>query len=181
MNYKKLIGAGIAAIGFILFAVLVWPLFHAVVEAGNQIESRQAVLDQKKIILNKIADLKSKVDSRRAEINQLAAVLPKEKKMHEIIVNIEDMANQSGVALQDFQTAEPASLKRDVVYQTIQVDIGASGSYQSILNFLKLLEKNLRIFDVQGFTVSIDTSGTNVGILNLDLKLFTYYLSSVSK
>ena len=181
MNYKKLIGAGLAAIGLILFAVLVWPLFHAVVEAREQIESRNAVLEQKKVVLNKITDLKSKADSRRAEINQLASVLPKEKKMHEVVVNIEDIANQSGITLRDFQSAELISLEGNKDYKTIQVDIDGSGSYQSVLNFIKLLEKNLRIFDVQGFTVSLDTSGAGTDALNFDLKLFTYYLSSDSK
>ncbi|MDP3731110.1 MAG: type 4a pilus biogenesis protein PilO [bacterium] len=181
MNYKKLIGAGIAAIGFILFAILVWPLFYAVVEVREQIEIRNTALEQKKTIIDKIAGLKSMVDSRRTEINQLISVLPKEKKMHEVVVNIEDMANQSGVTLRGFQSAELASLEIDKSHKTIQVDLDGSGSYQSILNFIKLLEKNLRIFDVQGFTVALDTSGTGTGELNLGLKLFTYYLSSDSK
>ena len=176
MNYKKLIGAGTASIGFILFSFLVLPLFQVLADTREAIQSKQDILDQRKDILAKIADLKKKIDSRKTEIGQLASVLPTEKKTQEIVVNIEDMANQSGIELRDLKTAEIISLERNKGYQVLQVELSGSGSYQSFIGLIKLLEKNLRIFDVQGFTVSLDASGIP-GKLNLDLKLFTYFLS----
>lgn len=179
MNYKKLIGAGIASIGFILFSLLVLPLFRVLADTREAIGSRQDILAQRKDVLAKIADLKKKVDSRKKEIGQLTSVLPTEKKTQEIIVSIEDMANQSGIELKDLKTAEIVSLDKKG-YEILQVELSGSGSYQSITGLIKLLEKNLRIFDVQGFSLSLDASGV-VGKLNLDLKLYTYYLSKRSQ
>lgn len=178
MNYKKLTGAGIAALGFILFSILVWPLFTISAELKTAIESKRTVLDEKKEALGRILDLKSKVGAKRNEIAQLTAVLPADKKIQEILVNIEEAARQSGIDLRDFKTGAVASLEKDAVQKILQVGLSGSGSYSSILDFFKLLEKNLRIFDVQDFTVSQDASGTAAGRLNLDLKLFTYYLDS---
>lgn len=182
MNYKKLIGAGLAAIGFILFAVLVWPLFGVLSEAREAVDSGQAILDQRKTVIDKMADLKRTVDSQQVRLDQFTSVLPTEKRTHEIIVSIEDMANQSGLELRELKTAEVITTERNRGYEVLQVGIGGSGSYQSVLNFIRSLEKNLRLFDVQSFTVSLDSStGETTGRLNIDLQLFTYYLSASSQ
>lgn len=179
MNYKKLTGAGLAAIGFILFAVLVWPLFGVLSEAREAIDSGQAVLGQRKTVVDKMADLKRTVDSQRARIDQLTSVLPAEKRTQEIVVSIEDIANQSGLELRELKTAEVVTTELNRGYEVLQVEIAGSGSYQSVLNFIQTLEKNLRLFDTQGFTVSLDSfTGEVTGKLNIDLKLFTYYLSA---
>lgn len=181
MNYKKLIGAGMAALGFILFSVLVWPLFDLSADLKDTIKNQQAALGVKREGLNKIADLKNKVGTNRDKINQLTAILPADKKVQEVVVNIEEAARQSGFSLRDFKTAAVASSERDTAYRTLQAGLSGAGSYPAILDFLKLLEKNLRIFDIQDFTISLDISGAATGRLNLDLKLLTYYLGSQLK
>ncbi len=174
-------GAGMAAAGFILFSFLVWPLWQTLGDTREAIASQQTILDQKKAVLDKMANLKKRVVAKQTEIVQLSSVLQAEKKSQDIVVNIEEMAHQSGMELRDFKTAEIISLDKNNGYQTLQVEIAGSGSYQSALELFKLLEKNLRVFDVQSFTVSLDTSSATTGKLNLNLKLLTYYLNSVTK
>ncbi len=60
------------------------------------------------------------------------------------------------------------------------MELSGSGFYQSIVELLKALEKNLRLFDVQKFAISLDSAGEATGLLNIDIKLFTYYLTDPS-
>jgi len=177
MNYKKLTGAGMAALGFVLFALLVWPLFKGLGEVKAAVESKQTVLDQRKSILEKVSSLKKTVVSQKSNLDQLAIILPADKKTQEIVVNIEEAARQSGVNLRELKTAKAPSQDKGSGVQVLQVELSGSGFYQSVLDFFQALEKNLRIFDVQEFTISLDSAGEATGLLNLGLKLFTYHLN----
>lgn len=179
MNYKKLIGSGIAALGFILFSFLVWPLFLGLSDIRAAVESKQAVLDDRKGVVEKILALKKTVADKKADIDELAVILPSEKKTQEIIVNIEEAARQSGVDLRELKTAKVLSKEADK-YKILQVELSGAGYYQSILELFKALEKNLRIFDVQEFTMALDSAGEATGLLSMELKLFTYYLTDLS-
>lgn len=179
MNYKKLMGAGMAALGFISFSFLVWPVFLGLGEIGAAVESKQTALEDRNGVIEKILSLKRTVASKRTDINQLATILPSDKKTQEIVVNIEEAARQSGVDLQELKTARILSKEGDK-YKTLQVELSGSGYYQSLLELFKALEKNLRIFDVQEFTIALDSAGEATGLLNMELKLFTYHLTDLS-
>ena len=176
MNYKKLTGAGIAAIGFILFSFLVWPLFKGLGEARANIESKQAALEERRNVFEKVRSLKKTVASKNSDIQQLGTILPADKKTEEIVVNIEEAAKQAGFSLRELKTAEVLFQAQKTDHKILQVTLSGSGNYGPILNFFQSLEKNLRIFDVQEFTLSLDSAGEAAGLLNLDLKLFTYYI-----
>jgi len=181
MNYKKLAGAGMAAIGFIFFAVLVWPLFMGLGEAREAVESGQIALDQRKNILEQVRSLKKIVSTKKDSIDQLGTILPARKKIEEVVVNIEEAANQTGLSLRELKTAEALSPEQKNSSKILQVELSGSGSYQAVLGLFKSLEKNLRIFDIREFSVSLDTAGEATGVLNLNLKLLTYYLDTAKE
>lgn len=178
MNYKKLMGSGLATLGFILFAFLVWPIFLGLGEIRATVESKQVAFDDRNGVIEKILSLKKTVASKKADIDQLATILPADKKTHEIVVNIEEIARQSGVDLRELKTAEILSKEGDK-YKTLQVELNGTGFYKSILELFKSLEKNLRIFDVQEFTLALDSAGEATGLLNVELKFFAYYLTDL--
>ncbi|OGN13601.1 MAG: hypothetical protein A3C71_02155 [Candidatus Yanofskybacteria bacterium RIFCSPHIGHO2_02_FULL_43_15c] len=177
MNYKKLMGAGMGALGFILFAVLVWPLFKGIGEIKVAIESKQTVLDQRTAVLDKVRGLKKNVSTKQSEIEQLGVILPSNKKLQDIVVNVEEASRQSGISLRELKTSKVLSQDPGSPYQVIQVELSGSGFYQSVVDLFKSLEKNLRIFDVQEFTISVDSAEEATGLLNLELKFYAYYLN----
>ncbi len=177
MNYKKLTGAGMAALGFTLFAFLAWPLFKGIGEVKAVIETKQTVLDQRKTVLDKVRSLKKNVSAKQSEIEQLAVLLPSDKKLQDIVVNVEEAARQAGVSLRELKTSKVLSQDPNSPYRVIQVELSGSGFYRPILDLFKSLEKNLRIFDVQGFTITLDSAGEATGLLNLGLKFYAYYLN----
>lgn len=179
MNYKKLLGAGMASLGFVLFSFLVWPIFLGLNDLRAAIESKQTISSDRNAIIEKILALKKTVNSKKAEIGQLATILPSDKKIQEVTVNIEEAARQSGINLRELKTSKIMSREGEK-YKILQVELSGSGFYKSIVELLKALEKNLRLFDVQKFAISLDSAGEATGLLNIDLRLFTYYLTDPS-
>jgi len=59
-------------------------------------------------------------------------------------------------------------------YENLLVTVVSSGQYVNFREWLALLEKNLRIFDVQEYVIGKDIAGNN---LNFTIKFNSYYLN----
>ena len=65
-----------------------------------------------------------------------------------------------------------------VGYKKIFVSFSVAGQYPSFVNFLKLLEQNLRLYDIFGITASLMTGGAGgaQNLVNFSVKLNAYNL-----
>lgn len=175
INYKKLISAGFASLGIVLIPLLVLPQYNLISATNEAIDARQAGIDKKQILLAKITDLKNKVNERRTDVDKLATVLPQTKKTQDIVVNLEEIAKETGVELKTVKTAKIEGPKGSDS-KIMQVEINSAGQYKSIFEFIRLTEKNLRVLDLQEFTISLDSSATIPGGLNFAAKIHTYFV-----
>ncbi|MBI2057695.1 MAG: type 4a pilus biogenesis protein PilO [Candidatus Yanofskybacteria bacterium] len=177
MNYKKLIAAGLVALGIILLPVLVVSEYYTLTAVKGAISEKKTALDKKKALMVKIEDLRNQTKEKHTGLEKLATVLPEGKETHEVVVNIEEMSKQSGVELKTLKTAliQQGGTSSNGP-RSMQVEVGGAGQYRAILDFIKLTEKNLRILDIQEFTLSLDTSATAAGGLNFAAKINTYFI-----
>ncbi len=175
MDYKKLIGAGFVALGIILIPLLVLPQYNLISATKEAVNARQAGISKKQALLVKITDLKNKVSERRADVDKLATVLPQTKKTQDVIVNLEEIAKETGVNLKTVKTAKIEGLK-GADSKIMQIEINSSSQYKSVFDFIRLAEKNLRVLDLQEFTISLDSSSNIPGGLNFAAKIYTYFV-----
>lgn len=174
-NYKKLVSAGFVALGIILLPLLVLPQYNLIAVTKKAVISRQTGLEKKKALMEKIESLKKQTQEKRGEMDKLAMILPQTKKVQEIVVNLEEMSKQTGVQIKTIKTAQVSSAKSRNA-RVLQIEINSSGQYKALADFIKLIEKNLRVLDVQEFTLSLDTSATAAGGLNFAVKMHGYYI-----
>ncbi|MBI2676792.1 MAG: type 4a pilus biogenesis protein PilO [Candidatus Yanofskybacteria bacterium] len=177
MNYKKLIGSGLIALGIIFLPILVVPEYRAVSAIKSAIQQKKAAFDKKKVLMDKIDTLRIQTKERRADLEKLATILPESRKTQEVVVNIEEMSKEAGVELKTLKTAIVQQGRAGVSGTgAMQIEISSSGQYRSLLDFIKSIEKNLRILDVQEFTLSLDSSAASVGGLTFAAKILTYFI-----
>ena len=174
MAYKKLAGAVLGAGGLVLFYIVILPAWLSAGVLSDQIENQRLALDKKQKLVDKVADLKEKVTGKRNEINRLASILPQDKELQSVVVNLEDIAKTSGIQIKTLKTGLVGL--EGVSFKTIQAEVAASGQYSAVVDFIKSLEKNLRIFDLQQVVVSLDDSSVIPGNLNLEIKFNTYFV-----
>ena len=139
-------------------------------------------LNKRKEYLAQLQDLNQNYQRiNQSQIAQLEKILPGEKDVAGLFVQLQTLAENNNLLLSGItitETAEevsknqnkikPNSIKKMNISLTL-VGIQKSNTYQEVKTFLKDLESNLRLFDVNG--VYFDAESTDYTV-----NLFTYYL-----
>jgi Tfp pilus assembly protein PilO len=186
---------GISITGFFLFTD---PLYNEMNGLREKASSYDEALDNSKALEDQRDKLTQKLNSfDQANLDKLSKLLPDSVDNIRLILEIEKIAAPYGMVLKDvkYETIDeknknttkvsPGLQDTQIVHQDYGVwDLGFStqGSYSNFYNFVKDLEKNLRIVDV----VSVDfSSSSGVGvnpalssIYKYDFKIKTYWLKN---
>lgn len=173
-NLRKLGGAALIGLAVFLFFIFVLPQYLNIRSIQAAINDREEVISEKKEILKKIDLLKGQYTSKTAEIDRLSILLPKSKKIEEIFLTLDDVSKQSGLELRGVTTGV-REISKDETKKIVFVETIVAGQYPSLSNFLVLLEKSLRVFDVKELSISREASGPS-GILNFKLTFETYFV-----
>ncbi|MBI2446398.1 MAG: type 4a pilus biogenesis protein PilO [Parcubacteria group bacterium] len=160
------------AIGF----WVLWPLYGDIQAAMLLKEQNQDNLTQRKKLTENLERLISQYNERGGDIASLNKAIPSGQNVPELLVNLEAIASESGLIFKGVNF-KPKDLKAPGI-KTLIAEIRVTGSYPDFLNYLKAMEKSLRIFDV----TSISFAGVSPGQIsartdNIDFSLTvnTYY------
>ena len=170
---KPTLSALIFAFVFFLFFVLVLPEYDAIKVAKEALESRRLLLSERTTLLNNVLELDGQAQSRQADIGKIKAFLPERKQADEIVSSIQKITEQSGLQLSGLSTSE-VMLGGEVGYKKILVSADIVGAYPAFVDFLKLAEQSLRLYDVSEITAAVST--TTLGNVNFAIKINAYYL-----
>jgi Tfp pilus assembly protein PilO len=175
---RNLIASIIFAAGAFAFFVLVLPKFDSISNARTALKTRQSLLEERGAELKKIGELDKKYKARQADINKIIAFMPAQKRIDQIVSSIQQVSSQAGLSLTSITTAGAAETGEITNYKTILVSFEVIGQYPSFMNFLKLLEQNLRLYDIFEVVASLTTTagGEGQNLVNFAVKLNAYYL-----
>jgi len=153
--------------------VLVFPQYDAVKIIKEATKSRQTLLNEWIAGLNNVRELDRQAQTRQADIDKIKAFIPERKQIDEVVSSIQKITEQSGLQLSSITTSE-VLLTGEAGYRKIFVSVDMLGAYPAFVNFLKLLEQSLRIYDV--FETIAVASTTTSGKIIFTIKMNTYYL-----
>lgn len=175
MNKKKLMGAAIVAGSLAAFMVLVLPRYDAIQETRGMLVVREQEVAKKRKFVEKMMELKKQIEARQDDLDKMESFLSSGKKTQDVIVNLEAIAREAGVAIDTLKTSSPQGGNGEN-FEVLQVELDTAGQYPTLANLVKLIEKNLRIFDIQEISINQKDSGGFTVPLLLSLKINTYYL-----
>ncbi len=172
---KNYIGAGLIAIAIVLFWAVALPFYNSVSDLDVAIREREDLLNSRNTIITNIKNLNNEYQKRIPEIAKLSAIVPSKKSIAEVLSAINDVSAKNGIQL--FSSAITGQQTSDVntnSYNLLSLEMGLSGSYPGLTNFLKALERNLRLVDI----TSVDATAAlgNTSTLNFVVKGNAYYL-----
>jgi len=174
---RTLIASIIFAAGAFAFFVLVLPEFTSVKNARAALQVRQALIEEKNAELKNVAELDKQYKARQAGIDKLTTFMPEQKRVDQIVSGIQQIASQAGLSLADISTAAAAETGEAKGYKKIFVSFDVVGQYPPFVNFLKLLEQNLRLCDIFEIIGSMMSQvGGGQGLVNFSVKLNAYNL-----
>ena len=170
---SRFISSIIIAASILVFFLLVLPAYDQTRMLRGSIKEREDILKETEEISGRIRDLNREIESRRAEIEKLDRLLPREKELPELLSNIESIVSASGMILSEMNLSEtPGQGEIRKINGTMKL----GGNFVSFVNLLDLLEKNLRLVEVG----TVDAASQLVGgarTLNYDIRFEISYLA----
>lgn len=172
---KKLISALVAGVSIFGVFAFVLPAYSSIKVLRTAIVEREAALAEKRSIMEKISSLNKEIESGRTDINKLGLLIPPAKSVPELISTIEAAAAQSGLAVAEVKFSQQSSDNQEASHKKINTEARLTGSYVSAFNFLKIIEQNLRLADVESVNIT-QIPGGSFSNLGITVKFSAYYL-----
>lgn len=173
---KNYLGVGLIGLAIVAFWIFELPLWNRISLLKGAVAEREAILLSRKEILQKVQNLNKQYQERSSDVSKISSLVPSTKNIAELVSTIESISNQTGLQLIEITTGESASQQQDL--QTTFLELGLTGSYASLIVFLDLLEKNIRLVDVFEMSISPASALEGQTILNFRVKANAYYLST---
>jgi len=164
----------ILALGY-MFMSNIWPHYQLA-----QAENQRATVKNSDI-KEAIASVQTFLDtykSQKANSKLTNQALPsKNSDLPNFISSVAQLAQNSGIALSDFQVEQGVDSKLGTVnsIQVQNLSMGAAGNYLAFKDFLNSLELHLRLLDVTRVTLTVDSSTSAASSLKYNLQIQTYY------
>lgn len=169
----KLLSSIYIASAILVFFLLVLPAFDKTKMLKAGLAERENMLFELQKITKRFDELNQDIDQNKNDIAKLDQLLPKQKEISEVITAIENIVSSSGLNLAEVTFSES---KGDQV-STIRGNIKLAGNYNSLTSLLDLLEKNLRLFEINTIDIASQLSG-EASAINYDIKFEANYLNS---
>jgi len=143
------------AFGLIL-QFLTLPAIEKSQDTQIKLEERKAYLAERKKIIKRIEELREESGLWQDQIERLNLALPTNSQITSILFQFQNFATDSGLVMKNFDFKEQSE-SVSPGGAAVSVNNNFIGSYSSLKTFLKRLEKNLRIIDVQSINFSSGT------------------------
>jgi len=182
---------GILLLGFIGVVVLLdVPNVQNILSIRKQIATETDNFAQSQAFLEKVEGLIATYEQNKESIDKMAEILPQKEDIPNLIVQIEALVFEQGLVLDKLEITSPTEEaatgnKAEEVrtgvqtattpkYKTLNIDLGFTGDYWAMKNFLKATEENMRLIDID--SISIAPQGEIAGgLFTFTLTLKTYY------
>lgn len=171
-------------VGIVIFLDV--PRVQEILDLRRKVESQEQALLQKEELMAKVERLKDKYEDNEESLKKVNYILPSEKKIPSLIVQIEAMTLEAGLILEKIEFSVASQDKTTKVrtpaqenigdYKTLRIDLDLIGDYLAFKNFLELIEENIRLMDIDSINFSPNYSEEGELLLfDFNTTLITYY------
>ncbi len=176
----------IAAI--VIYTTFILPEYGAVNNLRAEASAKQNTLDNQRQIVNKVGDLLTQYRSIPDLASVISLLLPADEDIASIFQQIYALAVDSGLNIQQFGVNTNVSVQSarslagsakgasSIIKSlgTAQINLNLIGSYAAGKKFLRLLEHNIRIMDINSLKIQpVSQSSQDLYFFNLIIN--TYY------
>lgn len=175
-----------------LFVFFTNPTYTALQNANKTSDAYDQALNNSKELLKVRNDLTEKYNNlARSDRDRLLKLMPDNVDNIRLIIDIENIALKYGMKPKDvkydartakaavgqIQPATPEeSIRSQKDYGSFQLEFSVTGTYQNFLNFIKDIEKSLRLVDIESISFQSSDSGNTA--LKYSVRIKTYWLKN---
>lgn len=156
---------------------ILWPLWNDTQAAISLKEANGINLAQRKKLSTNLEYLINQYNERATDLTFFSKAIPVGQNTPELLVSLEAIASESGLIFSGVNF-KPKDLKNTSNIKSLGMEVKLKGSYVALQNYLKNMEKSLRIFDVVNISfngVAPGQTAANPNSLDFNLLINTYY------
>jgi len=164
----------IAAAAIIFWLLL--PLWHSTQAALELKKDNENNLAQREKLAANLEYLISQYNERANDLASFSKAITVGQNIPELLINLEALASENSLIFSGVNF-KPKDLKAPNI-KTLVMEVKVKGSFPAFQNYLKAMEKSLRLFDVTSISFNgIAPGQTNINLNNLEFNLSvnTYY------
>lgn len=172
----------ILILGFVAIVIFLdIPAVQKILNSNKEIKIQNNLLIEKQAFLEKVEKLRDSYQTNQETLKKLEYILPDGQDVPNLIVQVEAFAVESGLSLKkiDFLASDlsgkgETGTTENKNYKILTINLGLSGSYFAFKNFLKIVEDNIRLMDMQTVNFS-PKSGVQTSDIDFEIILKAYY------
>lgn len=172
----------VAVVIIILHGLVFWmfgyrPAINEINSLRAQQEELKKTIENNKLTLQRLQELRAEASKVEAETIRILASLPVKPEIPSLLIQIEDIADRSGVSIDTFKPSPPV---KNGNHTEIPIDLIVNSRFNefpenggSLIEFLYRLEHMERLVDISSINVVKQGDSSN---LTVTLKLNAYSL-----
>ncbi|MFH1582643.1 MAG: type 4a pilus biogenesis protein PilO [bacterium] len=173
VNYIPLVIIAAFILILVIGGIFLFPKFGQLNETKENIQAKEIELQYKKEYFNKLEELKIKLDENALEVSKISSALPFDASVPSIFKFIQETASLSGIVLNEINPFTVAPLEGNTKINEITFMVELTGEYSSFKEFLSVLEKSARLFEVRSLSFE-QNKETDALDFDLSLRAFSY-------
>lgn len=153
-------------LGVVVIALLAWffllnPVRDDIDAVEMQIEEEQTMLSQAQVKLAQAESLREEGRKNQARLLELAKMMPTSDEIPSLLLQIQDLANQSGI---DFIAISPGESQDSATadYRILPLDLEFSGTFFDVSDFIYRAEQMVagpgRLLAIKNLDLSLNSS-----------------------
>ncbi len=176
-----------------VFFTFAKPIYTEISTLKTEVAAYDEALSNSKALEGERDKLTQKFNSIGSEnLSRLEKLIPESVDNIRLILEIEKLAQPYGMALRDvkYETTEEEPKEEGIIqnipvmesnkdYGVWNLEFSIEGNYDNFMNFLRDLENNLRLVDIDSVSFSSNAGvGPSANIYKYDFKIRTYWLKN---
>lgn len=166
------------------FAVFIVPHYNAISALRLQEADYQTVLSNARKLKEQRNALVKKYNSfDQVQLGKLGAMLPTNPENMKLVLALQSVANQYGMVLQNVKIEDPTTessatakpnAQTNTELGTLTINFSVAGPYVAFTNFVRTIEKSLRMIEIK--KVSFSASDPKNQVYQYAVSVKTYWL-----
>jgi len=172
----------LCSIGGIVFGgFLLYPKFQEFQDVNKRVESKQTKLEYKTKYFLNLQKTEVEIKEYQSELVKIDSALPNEPSVPSLFDFLQKNTSQSGLVINNMGSFTINVSSKYPGTKEVALGLSVSGSYESLKNFLSILENSSRMFDVESVSFNSaqnvqerNNQQTDTFVFILALKVYSY-------
>lgn len=170
---RTLIIAICLGLTLILGILFLWPKYQNFKNLQLQLENKKTEIRYRGEYYQELFSLSEKLKEFETELQNIDSALPSDPSLPPFYNFLQKASSENGLILKSIGSFSLSFLPGKTNIRLISIPIEVSGSYSSLKNFLRTLEKSARIIEVDGISFSSPGEG-ELFSFKLGVKIHSY-------